>query len=137
MRPIALLALLMLVPFGCRKPDPAFAAVAEAIRSGAARLPGNGRQTLPARFAGLTPQDVVFVDIRRDGRTFVLFPTFLGKGSDVDGWLYCSETLTPSDYTCVNWGEGGVRQHLAVAGLDFLTVLSQRGHWYFVRRRVD
>ena len=134
---IAVLSLVMLLSLGCRRPNPAFLPIAEAIRSGALRLPGGGRQLLPAIFAGLTARDVVYLDIKTDGRTFILFPTAFGRGSDVEGWLYSSDSLAPSDYTSVNWGAGGVRQHITIAGLDFLRVVSQRGRWYFVVRRVD
>ena len=134
---IAVLSVVMLLSLGCRKPNPAYLPVAEAIRSGAIRLPGSGRQSLPAEFAGLTARNVVFLDVKTDGRTFILFPTAFGRGLDVEGWLDSSDSLAPSDYTSVNWGAGGVRQHITIAGLDFLTVVSQHGRWYFVARRVD
>ena len=78
----------------------------------------------------------VYVEHRPDGRLFILFPTWYGRGSDIEGWLYCSGPLKPSDFVVVHWGSSG-QPALNAAGYKMLRVESQKPPWYWVTRRLD
>jgi len=122
---------------GCGSPADKFAPVVQAIQSGQLSVQTNGIFRLPQRFAGLTPSDDVFVERRPDGVLFVLFPTWYGRRNDLEGFLYCARELQASNYYTIDWGAGGKRQHIDVAGRDMLTVQNYRSHWYRVTRRLD
>jgi hypothetical protein len=122
---------------GCGSPTDKFAAVVQGIQSGQLSAPTNGIFRLPQSLAGLTPKGDVFVERRSDGGLFVLFPTWYGRGSDLEGFLYCTRELEPSDYYSIDWGAGGKGQHIDIAGRDMLTVQDYRAHWYRVTRRLD
>jgi hypothetical protein len=127
----------LLVAAGCGAPTSSYAPVVTAISNGALAVPAYGIVTLPANWKGLTPRGVVKVERRPDGRLFILFPTFYGRGDDVDGWLYCSGPLTPTDFYTINWGAGGIQQHIDACGYKMLTVSSQASPWYGITRRLD
>ena len=122
---------------GCASPTDKFAAVVEGLQSGQFPIPINGVFLLPQLLAGLTPKDEVFVERKSDGSLFMLFPTWYGRGNDLEGFLYCTRELKPSDYYFIDWGPGGKQQHIDVAGRDMLTVRTFRSHWYRVSRRLD
>jgi hypothetical protein len=122
---------------GCGAPTASYTPIVAAITSGALPIPANGVIGLPAKWRGIVPRDVVHAEKRPDGRIFILFPTFHGRGEDVDGWLYCSAPITPADFYTIDWGPGGKHSQLDVAGCKMLSVESHRPPWYWVTRRLD
>jgi hypothetical protein len=122
---------------GCSSRTAKFEPILSDIQSGALAPQANGAVGLPQKFAGATPKNEIFVEKKPDGSLFVLFPTWYGRGADLDGILYCSRALQPPDYYTMDWGPGGKHQHLAVGGCDLLTVHAYKSHWYIVSRRVD
>lgn len=122
---------------GCSPPTAGYEPVVAAITSGALTVPADGVVKLPPTWHGLTPDNIVNVETRPDGRTFILFPTYYGRGSDVDGWLYCSGPIGPADFHTIDWGPGGKGSHLDAAGYKMLSVETRNPPWYWVTRRLD
>ena len=127
----------MLLVLGCRRREAEFATVVQDIQTGVIPVAANGSVPLPERFAGLTPRNEIFVERKPDSRLLVLFPTWYGRGDDIEGLLYCSSALKAEDFYTVDWGQGGRRQHIDIAGRDMLTVRGFKEHWYYVSRRID
>jgi hypothetical protein len=99
------------------------------IESG--RLPiANHVVNLPPDYKSVARK--VYAERRADGRLFVLFVTWRGRGADVNGYLYCSRPLRPADF-CV--GPGGHEQ-LNACGIDDLGPVHIRGPWYYICRRL-
>jgi hypothetical protein len=90
---------------------------------------------LPPSYQSIAPK--VYAERRPDGRLFVLFATWLGRGADLNGYLYCSRPLTPGDFFPADWGSGGVRQQIHLCGISYLEPQHIRGPWYRVLRRLD
>jgi len=126
-----------LLAVGCSSGSGKYEPVVTDIQSGALVIHTNGAVRLSGKFDGLTPDDQIFVEKKPDGSLFVLFPTWYGRGNDLDGVLYCSRDLLPSDYYTIAWGSGGKQQHIDVGGRDMLTVHDYKPHWYKVSRRLD
>jgi hypothetical protein len=126
-----------LLVFGCGSRSAKFDPVMRDIQAGTLVIPASGIVQLPRRFAGLTPRSEVFAAKKADGRLFILFPTWYGRGNDLEGYLYCSGVLQPSDYYTTDWGAGGKHRHLKIAGRDMLTIRDYKPHWYSVTRRLD
>lgn len=122
---------------GCTKLSAKFEPVIRDIQSGKFVLPTNGMVQLPQRFASLTPKGEIFVERQPTGRLLVLFPTWYGRGSDLEGMLYCSSPLQPTDYYTINSGSGQANDYLSVGGRDLLTVQKHHPPWYEVTRRMD
>lgn len=129
--------LLCLGAWGCSASTSSYAPVVAAITSGTLAVPPDGIVRLPAAWHGLTPRNIVNVERRPDGRVFILFPTFYGRGDDVDGWLYCTGPLRPADFYTIDWGPGGKGSHLDAAGYKMLSVETRDPPWYWVTRRLD
>ena len=126
-----------LMTSGCSSRIAKFEPVVSDIQAGVLKFQTNGVVGLPTKFVGLTPKDEIFVEKKPDGSLFVLFPTWYGRGNDIEGVLYCSHALLPSDFYTIDWGAGGKQQHIDVGGRDMLTVHDYQPHWYKVSRRVD
>jgi hypothetical protein len=107
------------------------------IKSGAISADASGACTLPSVFDGVTPRGLVYTGTTPTGTTVVLFPTWYGRGSDVDGYIHSSAPLVAGDYYTINWGSGGNAQHLDVGSIDMLSVSAVRGSWYWGSRRLD
>lgn len=107
------------------------------IQTGTLIFKTNGALTLPAKFAGNTPKNEIFIEKTLDGSLFVLFPTWYGRGSDLEGLLYCSRPLAPSDSYSIDWGPGGIHQHMDVGGCNMLSIDALKPNWYKVSRRLD
>ena len=128
---------LALMAVGCNSRSAKFEAVVSDIQSGVFVIHTNGAVRLDPKFAHLTPDEEIFVEKQADGSLFILFPTWYGRGQDLEGILYCSRALLPSDYYTIDWGAGG-KQHIDVGGRDMLTVHDYKPpHWYNVSRRLD
>jgi hypothetical protein len=142
-----LIALLVLVALGVvlifvarDAPDTrAYQPIVVAITNGTLVVPPTpgGEVKLSAALSGVTPRDEVIVERRPDGRLFILFPTWYGRGQDIEGWLYCSGPLKSTDFYIVDWGAGGKVDHIDVADRKMLTVISKGSTWYRVSRRLD
>jgi hypothetical protein len=117
--------------------ESSYRAVLEEIGAGRITTGPEGTAPLPGRYTGLTPRDEVFIDRRPGGVVLVLFPVWYGRGGDLQGYLHASRPLADADYYTVDWGPGGVHQHLTVAGVEFLSAEPVRPPWYWVWRRVD
>ena len=52
---------------------------------------------LPAELAGASVTGEVYVTTSPTGATLILFPTWVGKAGNVNGYLYCNRALTPQD----------------------------------------
>jgi hypothetical protein len=74
----------------------------------------------------------VYAERRPDGRLFVLFVTWIGRGTDVNGYLYCRLPLEPVDFSV---GPSG-REQLDACRIDDLEPTHIRGGWYYVCRRL-
>jgi hypothetical protein len=122
---------------GCGSSTSRYASVVADIEHGILAAPTNGILRLPARFSAVAPRAEVYVEKKLDGRLLVLFPPWYGRGADMEGFLYCSGALARSDFYCIDWGAGGVHEHLDVGGRDILTVKDLKPHWYRVTRRLD
>ena len=107
------------------------------IKSGAIAPNASGACSLPNGFDGVTPRGEVFTGTTPTGSTVTLFPTWYGRGSDVDGYIHSSAPLAAGDYYTINWGAGGNVQHLDVGAIDMLSVSPVRGTWYWGSRRLD
>jgi hypothetical protein len=106
--------------------------VASQIVSAKLKADENGRLRLQGAFAGLVPDDLVYVDSLADGRMAVLFPTELGRGQDLAGYLYVSGRLRDSDYTPYPGGKW-----LFICGHSNLEVTPLASHWYSVSRFME
>jgi hypothetical protein len=79
----------------------------------------------------------VYAERRADGRLFVLFVTFVGRGdADVTGYLYCSRPLGSADFHSTVWGSGGIHKEIDALGISDLEPVHIRGPWYHVCRRL-
>ena len=108
------------------------------IEAGTIKVGGKSPVNLPSQDWGLTPRGEVYAEKRPGGKLLVLFPTWYGRGSDVEGFLYCSGPLGPADFYQVDWGVGGKREHLDVGEASLLTVGRHlRGPWHKAGRRLD
>jgi hypothetical protein len=92
---------------------------------------------LPPSYRGIAADDTVFYERRADGRLLVLFPTWRGRGDDLQGYLYCSSPLTSQDFYALDWGAGEVAQHVDVCGHSLLSVKKVSPGWYRATRRLD
>jgi hypothetical protein len=77
-------------------------AVATEVLAGRLRPDAAGVVTLPAEFAAASVDGRVYVTRMPDGLTFVLFPSWRGKGSNLRGHLYtsaycCFEAQSPAE----------------------------------------
>jgi hypothetical protein len=131
------LFILGLLLSGCSSRSSKFEPVVADIQKGVITLTTNGAIALPPRFANLAPRGEIYAEKKSDGRLLVLFPTWYGRGNDIEGLLYCSASLLPTDFYTVDWGPGGKQQHMDVAGRDLLRVAEYKAHWYNVTRRLD
>jgi hypothetical protein len=136
LRAILFLSVSLLIS-GCQPRYAKFEPVVKDIQAGVVLAPTNGTLQLPLRFAGVTHKGEVFAEWRADGRLMILFPTWCGRGADLEGLLYCSGVLESSDFYTIDWGAAGKVKHIDVRGRDMLIVHDYRPHWYFVRRRLD
>lgn len=108
------------------------------INSGAIVPNASGACTLPNTFDGVTPRGEVFTATTPTGSTVILFPTWYGRGADVDGYIHSSAPLAAGDFSTIDWGSGGnVQQHLDVGSVDSLSVSPVSGTWYWGSRRLD
>lgn len=131
------LGLAALMVMGCSNPAHRFAPAVQKIRDGLLKPDRAGTIHLPAEFKGMTPRNEVYVEQKADGRLLILFPAAYGRGKDIEGYLFCSANLLPSDFYAIDWGKGGIIQHINVAGWDMLTVENHGTNWYRVTRRLD
>ncbi|MBV9868875.1 MAG: hypothetical protein JO316_26310 [Abitibacteriaceae bacterium] len=129
--------LLLLAGLMVLRPNPVarYQLIVQQIQQGVLTANKAGVVRLPAAFSELAPRGEVYAERKADGRLFVLFPTWYGRGADMEGYLFCSQALRPSDYYAVNWGAGRVQSHIDVAGRDMLTVEPYKPNWY--TRRLD
>lgn len=116
---------------------PVYLRVVQAIQQGKLTSKSYVISSLPLMYKGVAPRDKVLCERNPNGRLLVLFPTWYGRGSDLQGYLYCSSPLTKKDYYSVDWGAGGVVEHVAVCGIDLLSVEKVDNNWYTVMRRLD
>jgi hypothetical protein len=106
------------------------------INAGRLKPDGRGMIVLPPSFHGETARDVVYSDRRPGGRLFVLFPTWYGRGDDIEGYVYVRGGLRNSDFYDVIWS-GKPIAFIDVASRQMLMVTSQSGDWAKVTRRLD
>lgn len=92
---------------------------------------------LPHSYHGVAPRNEVYYQLYPDGRMFVLFPTWYGRGQDINGYLYCSGTLNKEDYFISDWGSGGISQEIHLCGISYLEPKYVKEHWYKIIRRLD
>ncbi len=92
---------------------------------------------LPSSYKEIAPRDQVLYERRKDGRLWVLFPTWYGRGADLQGYLYSSGPLKAQDFYTIDWGSDGVAQHVDACGADMLDVKKIDANWYSVMRRLD
>jgi hypothetical protein len=104
------------------------------IESG--RLPiANHVVNLPPDYKSIARK--VYAERRADGRLFVLFVTFVGRGdADVTGYLYCSRPLGSADFHIADWGSSGIHKGIDAFGVGDLEPVHIRGPWYHVCRRL-
>lgn len=80
---------------------------------------------LPEPHQVLGPRGEYFVDRQRH-QLLVLFPTWQGRGKDVQGWLWASD---PSALP-----RGG---QIHMCGIDHLDVTFEQNNWFRAIRRMD
>jgi hypothetical protein len=114
---------------------PKYKAVVSAIQKGALSPDANGRVVLPPDYRGLVISDTVFVTGSEPGSRRYLFSTWQGKGSNLQGYLYC-EGAQPRIGE-----ETKIRCFVAMppfAGENSVTVDRDVGSgWYCVYRGLD
>ncbi|MBS1793575.1 MAG: hypothetical protein JSS81_06965 [Acidobacteria bacterium] len=123
--------------FGCSDPTDRLEPVARKIRDGELKPDSEGVIRVPKELAADLQTGEIYFERRADGLTLILFPTWRGRGRDVEGYLYCSRELRAADFYAIDWGAGGVRQHLDVGPVKLLEVEPRRPHWYRAARRLD
>jgi hypothetical protein len=100
------------------------------------RLNGNSfALDLPTDYPDVAPRDRVLFERHPDGRLWVIFPLWYGKGADLQGYLYSNIPFRPQDFTPDD-GRGPA-QHLDICGLDYLAATQVDANWCWVIRRVD
>ena len=106
--------------------------IVEATKSGKLRPDANGIISLKGQFEGATKESKVFWERRPDGREFFIFPVWYGRGMDLQGFLFTTSPLVPSDYY-----QAYGYPVITVCHLSVLNVTPQGGAWYWVIRRMD
>jgi hypothetical protein len=107
------------------------------IESGNLSHDKDGLCVLPNDHSSLTPDGKVWVARSPSGKLRILFPTWYGRGSDVDGYLYADGNLAPSEIYAIDWGSGGSHQHINVGSASMLSFKDLKPNWYWVTRRLD
>ncbi len=107
------------------------------INSGEIAPDASGICQTPESYAGVTPRGEVFIGASTTGKTLVLFPTWYGRGGDVDGYLHASAPLVGAEYYSIDWGAGGTRRHIDVGAANMLSVSLVHTNWYWATRRLD
>jgi hypothetical protein len=74
-----------------------FTHVAHEILSGRLNEHPVGLVVLPQAHASLTADGRVYVTRKNGGLVLILFPTWRGKGSNLEGYLFCSRRLKAAD----------------------------------------
>ena len=80
------------------------------------------RVSLPPSVSRLTPRGEVFVEPMEDGSRRILFPTWYGRGGDLQGYLHAERPP----------GRGA-----PICGVEQAEVRRVGRDWYWVYRRVD
>lgn len=114
-----------------------YQAIVAALKSAKIIPDASGTCQLPVAFDGVTPRGRVYTGTTPTGSSVILFPTWHGRGIDVDGYIHSSAPLVAADYDSINWGAGGNVQHLDVGSIDMISVSPVRGSWYWGTRRLD
>jgi hypothetical protein len=122
---------------GCSNPTTKFEPIVQQVIDGSLKPNRDGVITVPKEFDEITTNNEAYFEQKSDGRVLILFPTWRGRGDDLEGYLYCSGELLETDYYAIDWGEGGAQRHFTVAGRDMLTVEPLTPNWYKVVRRLD
>jgi hypothetical protein len=107
------------------------------FNSGALTPDSSGVCQLPTAYNGVTPKSRIYIGTTPTGSTVILFPTWYGRGSDVDGFIHSSAPLVAADYYSINGGAGGTQQHLDFGSIDMFSVSPVQGSWYSGSRRLD
>ncbi len=115
-----------------------YMAVVRQIETGALKPGPKAAIAVPSGLRSVSPDGNVYAERKPDGRVFVLFPIWYGRGkTDLQGYLYCSRPLKAADFSEVDWGSGGVWRQLTICGRNYLSAEHVRGPWWWVWRRVD
>lgn len=75
------------------------------IQQGKLKPSQDGSVRLTGRDALLTKDHRAYVTHNSNHLVAVLFPTWIGKGSNLQGYLYCSRSLGPADISKDSYGD--------------------------------
>lgn len=115
-----------------------YLAIVERVNTGEIGVDTDGRSVLPSAFKGIVCRDEIYVRRTTDGRLIFLFPTWYGRGADIEGYLYVNGGLKTSDMYPVQWGIGKKPEmYLDVGVRDMLSTNKICHDWYWVSRRLD
>jgi hypothetical protein len=113
-----------------------YMSVIEELREGSISPDAEGMVPLPTKYRGLVVRDAIYAGRLRDGRLVVLFPTWYGRGADLEGYVYVAGGLNASDFYTVLWS-GRPVEFIDVGSRRLLSVDCQRGDWAWISRRLD
>jgi len=71
--------------------------IIESVKRGTLVPDEAGVVALPDALMKATVTGEVYVTTTANGSTLILFPTWVGKGTNLDGYLYCSKSLAKGD----------------------------------------
>ena len=118
-------------------PNGRYAPIIAQIQANKLQPDSNGKLNLPAEFHGIVNGDAVFISKLSGNRMAILFPTWFGRGSDIEGYVYVEGGLIKSDFYTVTWGGGTSYDYINLGDRNMLSVTPQCGYWYWVTRRLD
>lgn len=121
----------LMPPFAAKRAQ--YGRVLDELHKGTLKTPSLPVVMLPQRYAGLTPRETIYVERRPNGQLLVLFPTWYGRGADLQGYLYTSAPLAGTDFTV---RPDGIRE-ISACGFDYLMTEDVQDNWYAVIRRMD
>jgi len=115
--------------------------IVNVIRTGDLEVGARGEVHLPADTASLTCDGYVYVTARNDEPSAYLFPMWIGKGSNLIGYLYLSDSQDGTAHPELTKGEA-LRLVLPVTGGepkrgDAEVVDQISPNWYRVSRGID
>jgi hypothetical protein len=87
-----------------------------------------GSVPLPADQKSLTADGNIYVDKAHHASVIIIFDTWVGKGANMEGYLYSSKPLTNADLTKDYYGEAVIE----LFGIQYVITKTADPHWYAV-----
>ena len=113
-----------------------YESILEQIDNGTLVADTNGEIRLSAAYGNLVANNIIYVGRTSDGRPKVLFPTWLGRGNDLDGYLYVHGGIRAGDSYPAYWASG-TELYVDVGPRKMLPFKAIKYEWYYITRRLD